>query len=441
MEEKVSSIESEAGVVASLIKNPDLYFYAEELQSKHFLNDENRTVFTGIVELAKRNIKNVDPYNIVEALNSNEKTAYLAKNISIDQLKEMIQMADVLARTTPEEYKLLANNVLDAAFRRDTISKLDECRALCLDRKQQDLEQKIYGLIDNITTEYSTKNETPQFGDVVDKYWDEIVDRQQEGYSGIPFKFKTLNDYATIEPGELFIFGAGAKQGKSMILLNCAIDLLRKNKSVLYIDSELNDRLFTARVLAHLSGITYRKLVSGQYTEQEKENIVAAKEWMKTKKFTHIYLPMFDQHTIYTTVKKLYHSQGLDVLIIDYFKGSSEGDAFNSYQELGRFVDLVKNKICGDMNIAGLGAVQTTVNNKIADSAKIARNASTIAMIYEKTPEEIQRDGVECGNKKLQIVFNRNGEQHQEGDYIDLRFDGNHILYEEAKQHEVEQPF
>ena len=92
MEEKVSSIESEAGVVASLIKNPDLYFYAEELQPKHFLNDENRIVFTGIVELAKRNIKNVDPYNIVEALNSNEKTAYLAKNISIDQLKEMIQI-------------------------------------------------------------------------------------------------------------------------------------------------------------------------------------------------------------------------------------------------------------------------------------------------------------------------------------------------------------
>ena len=29
----------------------------------------------------------------------------------------------------------------------------------------------------------------------------------------------------------------------------------------------------------------------------------------------------------------------------DYFKGKGEGDAFDSYQELGRFVDMVKNQI------------------------------------------------------------------------------------------------
>lgn len=93
------------------------------------------------------------------------------------------------------------------------------------------------------------------------------------------------------------------------------------------------------------------------------------------------------------------------------------------------------------MNIAGIGAAQATVNGRLADSAKIARNASTIAMITSKTPEEVEADGVECGNKKLRVVFNRNGMQHPDGDYIDLRFDGNHILYEEAKQHVVQEPY
>ena len=125
-----------------------------------------------------------------------------------------------------------------------------------------------------------------------------------------------------------------------------------------------------------------------------------------------------------------------------YFKGSSEGDAFNSYQELGRFVDMVKNKICGDMQIYGIGAAQATINGKVADSAKIGRNASTIALIQSKTPEEIEADGPECGNKKLRVVLNRNGMQHAPGEYIDLVFDGNHISYEEAAQHNpAELPF
>lgn len=93
------------------------------------------------------------------------------------------------------------------------------------------------------------------------------------------------------------------------------------------------------------------------------------------------------------------------------------------------------------MNIAGIGAAQATAAGRLADSAKIARNASTIAMITDKTADEVAADGPECGNKKLRVVYNRNGMQMSEGEYIDLRFDGNHVLYEEAKQHIPDEPY
>jgi len=93
------------------------------------------------------------------------------------------------------------------------------------------------------------------------------------------------------------------------------------------------------------------------------------------------------------------------------------------------------------MGIAGIGAAQATSVGKVADSAKIGRNASTIALIQSKTQDEIETDGAECGNKKLRILLNRNGMQHAPGEYIDLRFDGNKILYEEAKQHIPQTPF
>ncbi len=102
---------------------------------------------------------------------------------------------------------------------------------------------------------------------------------------------------------------------------------------------------------------------------------------------------------------------------------------------------MIKNKICGDMGICGIGAAQATATGKVADSAKIGRNASTIALLQDKTPDEIEADGAECGNKKLRILLNRNGMQHAPGEYIDMNFDGNHILYEEARQHIPQTPF
>lgn len=439
--EDINSLESEAGIIATLIKHPDFVFYSESLVPDHFTNKENKCVYMAIRNMARKGIFTTDPYNIVSYLDSAKATKEFAGTITVDKLNEFVDMSNVLARHTVEEYTLLTENVLNAAFRRNAYIKLRECQELCTEDSVEDIEQKIYDVIDDLMLQYSAKNEVPQYKDVIDECWDEIKSRQGNGYAGIPFKFPSLNEYATIEPGELFIFAAEAKQGKSIMLLNCAIDLLKRGFSVLYLDSELNTRLFTARVLAHLSGIEYKRLTTGSYSDEEAKRIYDAREWMKTKKFTHAYIPMFDMQSIYTAVKKIYHTQGIDVLIVDYFKGSGEGDAFNSYQELGRFVDLVKNRICGEMKIAGIGAAQATVSGKVADSAKIGRNASTIALIQDKTPEEIEADGIECGNKKLRVILNRNGMQHVGDEYINLRFDGNHILYEEAKQHIPQAPY
>ncbi len=128
-------------------------------------------------------------------------------------------------------------------------------------------------------------------------------------------------------------------------------------------------------------------------------------------------------------------------MVVDYFKSTGEGDAFQSYQELGSFVDTIKNKICGDLGIAAIGAAQATSAGRVADSAKIGRNASTICLLQDKTPEEVLDDGAECGNKKLRVILNRNGMQHASGEYIDMFFDGNHVLYTEAKQHIPKTPF
>lgn len=437
----ITCIESESGIIATLFRHPDFAYYSEDLLPQYFSDPCNRYMYLAISILTRKDIMCIDAFNILEALNSDESTRSYPSALTVESINEFVDASAGITRDTLEEYKLLVSNVVDAAFRRDMFDMLRDCQKMCSDMGMKDVEQKIYSSIDNVMMDFASTSEVPQFKDVIDEIWEEIVSRQGQDVSGIPFKFPELNKYATIEPGELFIFAAEAKQGKSMMLLNEAVDLMKKDLSVLYLDSELNTRMFTTRLIAHLTGLAFSKIKNGSYSESESQQIDEVREWLKTRKFTHLYIPMFDMQTIYTAVKKVKHTQGLDVLIVDYFKSSGNGDAFDSYQELGRFVDCVKNKICGDMGIAGIGAAQLNSAGKVADSAKIGRNASTIAIITDKTPDEIAMDGAECGNKKLRVILNRNGAQMAEDEYIDLNFQGNLVSYEQAKQHASVTPF
>lgn len=359
--------------------------------------------------------------------------------VPLEAIHELVDVSHLIARNSAQDYMLAAENVVEAAFRRTVQKKLERCAGLC-GNLSVDIRQEIYSL-DSAMLEFATTNDVPQFKDVVESIWEEIEQRQS-GSSGIPFKFPTLNQFATIDRGELFLFAASAKKGKSIMLLNCAIDLMKRGVKVLYLDSELSDKMFAPRMIAHLTGIEFSRVRSGRYSEDERKRILLAVKWLKEQDtFTHKYIPLFDEHSVYTITKRVSHTQDLDVLIVDYFKGSGEGDAFGTYQELGRFVDLVKNGICGDMDIAGIGAAQATTTGRVAESDKINRNASTIALILDKTPEEIEVDGVDCGNKKLRVVLNRNGGQMLDSEYIDLAFDGNKILYSESRQHTVCNPY
>ena len=410
----------------------------------HFTNKENRCIYTAICDLARKGIKTIDPYNIIEDLNSSEATRKYAEELTVGKLQELVEMSDILARNSIEEYKMLVSNVIDAAFRRDAFSRLKDCMDLCVRKDVVDLEKKIYSAIDEIMVDYSTVDEVPEFRDVVDELWKEIEDHQDGKDAGIPFKFPKLNEYVRIEQGELVVVGAPAKGAKSMFMLNEAVDILKQGKTVFYLDSELSSRLFLCRLISHLTGIEFSRVRSGRYDDEEEKIIKQQLEWVKKQNLVHMYLPIFDKQTIYTAVKKVSHRFGkLDVLIVDYLKPTgSSTEAYTVYSELGNLTDLIKNEICGKLGIAGLAAAQLNGNNKLADSAKISRNASTIILMTEKTPEECEEDGEDSGRKKLFVAQNRNGMQHVEGEWINLDFNGNICLLEESKtQHIPQNPY
>ena len=443
----ISSISSEAGILATLVHNPELYFTVDNLLPGHFYNNENKLLFAAIGDLIGCGVVDIDAFNIIQDLKTNESTKKMADSLTIEKVNEFIENSSIIARRSAEEYKKLASIVIDMAMRRDMFRALRDCEEVCLNDSLEDIERIVCDKIDDVIAGYAYNEDLYEMSEIIDDIWEDIELRQQGKNASVPFKFPTLNEYVEIEPGELVVLAAPAKGAKSMFMLNEAVDLAEKEKTVLYIDSELSDRLFTIRLISHLSGIEFRKVKNGHYAPEEAGLIKQAIQKIKQMNLYHIYMPIFEQQALYTSVKKVNHklreskSGKLDVLIVDYLKSSGDTDAYATYAELGRLADLIKNDIAGAMGISALAAAQLSAAGKLADSAKIARNASTILYLEDKSQEEIETDGAECGNKKLVVKLNRNGMQHVDGEYIDIAFDGDRIMLKEAKQHIPDSPY
>lgn len=444
----INSLESESGIIATLIHHPEYIYYSEHLMPEHFTARSNQVIYAAIGDLVRRGIEKVDPYNIMEAVNAGDLERRFGAHITIDQLNELVYMSGDLdgvkglARSSSEEYELLVENVLDAAFRREAVRSLQKSLELCYKRDSDNIKEEIYRNIDDVMLRYTKSDEVREYKDVVDDLWDKIEARQRGNSDAIEFPFPALNEYAIMEPGELICFTGGPKSGKSTMLLTVTVDMLRQGKSVLYIDSEISTQLFTLRLLSHLTRIRFADMRDGNYNEEQKARILDAIAWLKTRKFIHMYLPIFDENAVYLAAKRAQYMIGIDCIVVDYLKSTNEKDeAFAVYAEMGRFSDTLKNKICGDMKICGLTAAQATNTGKIADSSKIARSVSTVISIMDKSPEEMDESDP-FSTKKIRVVFNRNGPQMSEGEYIDMSFEGSMVTYRQSEhQHEELVPY
>ena len=95
------------------------------------------------------------------------------------------------------------------------------------------------------------------------------------------------------------------KKGKSAFFLNEAIHKIKNGVSTLYLDTEMQDRLFAERLLANLTGIEIKRIKTGKYSYDEGKTLEKANEWIKNQPFVHMYIPQSTDEEIYAIHKVL----------------------------------------------------------------------------------------------------------------------------------------
>ena len=443
---ELSDIQSESGIIGTLIYHPEFVLHTDYLQPGYFYGIENGCIYWAIQELYKEGISNIDAYNVSNKLQSNRAVTKTVEKYNLPSVQEFIELYKETARHTIEEYKMLADNIITLAFKRDLVKTLNQLSSDCFlkDYELDKLSNVVYGELDKLTQKYVTTSDVGTLGQSIDDIWDEIVSRRtSDGTYGIPSKYKSFIDFYTYEPGELVVIQAKYKQGKSVFLMNEAVHKLKNGVPTLVVDSEMPTRLYTERLISHLTGIEMKRIKNGNYSDEEKKIIEQWISWLKEQPFVHIYDPQMTNEKLYSICKMLKHKMNLSFVVFDYLK-SNETSTSDNYNVLGAKCDFLKNNIAGELDLAVLAACQLNRNGEVADSIKINRYLSVGIRWEYKTQEMIARDGLKCGNAFAKIYVNRLGRQMQEdddNDYIDFIFDGDKMTIVEAQQHDRDSSF
>lgn len=438
---ELSDIQSESGVIGTLILHTDYAAISDNLLPNYFSSKENACIYWGIRQLISNGVENIDAFNLSSVLQGHEAVQRELDKYNLPNIKDMLDLYSEAARNSVEEYKMLMNNIITLAFKRDLAKKLDLMQKNCLsdNTNLEELSNEVYDALDDLTQKYVVQDDMQTLGDQIDDIWDEIVSRRTEdGLYGIPSKYEAFSEYFTYEPGEMVVVQARYKEGKSVLLMNETVHKLKNGVAVLVIDSEMPTRLYTERLLSHLSGIELKRIKSGAMNQEEDDRVAGWRKWLKTAPLVHRYDPDLTLSKLYSICKILKRKMNLGFVVYDYIK-SNEKDTGVNYNVLGQMCDFLKNKIAGELNLPVLAACQLNRQHEVADSDKINRYISVGIKWGYKTQEQIAKDTVQCGNAFAKIYVNRLGPQMQEDDeddYIDFIFSGENMTIQEAVQHD-----
>ena len=318
--------------------------------------------------------------------------------------KQIISARDAMFKLEPGNIDI-NKSVLELQKTIQSIKSLNQVRSF----ERKTLKEAIPGFRDD----YNAKLEDPNFDAGI-----------QTGYSYL--------DYVSggLRPGELLLIGGESGGGKSMLLMNMAIQIwLQQNKpevtgnygpgkNVLYFSLEMPFKPCLNRVLGRLSA-NPTKLI-----RQAKLNPVEAENLKKVLKFIQVYPYNFEivdiprgatmesLELIYEEAKALYNP---DVVVIDYLGLMDyDGTEMEDWLKLGKIAEKI-HEFTRVHNCTALSAVQLNRPkgskeedkiglHRIGRSALIMQNANIAVQIETRANEKNFPD------MKYHLIKNRDGE-------------------------------
>lgn len=282
-----------------------------------------------------------------------------------------------------------------------------------------------------------------RLGDGAQEYLDSIDKERQVGISsgyngwdlaiGGGFRRKTVS-----------LVGARLKTGKSYLGDNVGLNVSARGIPVLMLDTEMSKEDHWNRCLANLSGVTIDEIEQGLFNNdsQKKQRLAEAAAQLKDMPYDYQNIANKDFRDTLSIIRRwIMNHVGFDgestndcLIIYDYFKimkAKEISESMQEYQALG-FQISEMHDFCVEMDVPCLSFVQLNRDgisksdtSVIAGSDRLGHLATNVSLFKEKSEEEIVTDGVNSGNRKLEVIAARHGRGMGDLGYLCLDFKGN----------------
>ena len=413
---------------------------SKEIYPEHFSVPGHRNIFMAMMYLYSKKIKPT-PVAIMEVL-SNEQSKK-----SVEELGGLDYLMTIEESNVPSDNLNIFIEKIKQSYTRKVLKGIaDDVGKFVLSDKAEVLnpselvsyaEKQLGDLLVNT----SANVEVYKMGDDTEQILEERAKTPSQ-ITGMEVGWSKYDEYTNgAKPGDLIIICAPSKVGKSVTLTNWATNIsIIDQIPVLYIDTEMSQREQEDRILANLTGIPEKEIISGLYvmdtvngTAVDKiAKLKIAREQLKMGNYYHIYMPHFTIEKVNALVRKFAMHHGIKAVFFDYIKVPSNNADFKSsqeYQQLGFFTSGLKD-LAGLLQIPIFTACQANRNDletespdasNIGGSYRILQLASKLMFLTNKSDERIAKDGILRGNQQLFIKYQRSGES--DCPPIDIFFD------------------
>jgi len=177
---------------------------------------------------------------------------------------------------------------------------------------------EVTNLYDNNKTDPSVLNALEQF----DALQGEYAEKREKGENLLGYttgftRFDQLTD--GFRKGHLWVVGGYTSAGKTFLTLNFVAAALKQGKKVLFYSLEMSHVDIAGRLIGILSGVNSIKILKGSLTQEEKEKVDKAREFLKKSKL-FIYNNFYCPHEIILESVRQDISEKTDLVVIDYLQ-------------------------------------------------------------------------------------------------------------------------
>jgi len=267
----------------------------------------------------------------------------------------------------------------------------------------EELNNKAQDKIFDITYNPESGENIYDMYDVLNKFHEEVLRIQdKEGeLSGINTGIPTMDAALKgLHPGHLFTIAAPTHHGKTSLSLQIALNLIKREKSVVMFSLEM-DAVEIGRKMVALDSHVPTSAYQQKLEDYQKKNMEATFDRLMDLHFTLSDERGLTPADIKAKCRKIKRTKNIDLIVIDYLQNMTYSEGENREDRIGNTVLNLRN-LAGELNVPIIlnSQMNRSVDGKPSmsqtrGSGRIEEISDEVLLIYRKNFKPGVRKGVE----------------------------------------------